>query len=382
MGITYKINSYRLLLEAISPITIGSGEILDKKLDAIENNGVVYIVDINKLIKIASERNKLHVLDNFTNIQSVLQMLEVTDMELVARYKMFGSIVNKSSNVNVNRINTIIKLVDNRPYIPGSEIKGSIRTAILYYHCKKDPNTLREALNKLNKFTKINRKTAARELEDKVFRASSRDMHYDMLRYLLFSDTCPLDGYIHLGEILLISTKQRPRPLSLVEYINPGSRFNGRMDLRMIHDGKSIDKSTSQPSLRFILDACNEFSHAIVKYEMNKINGLKQNTRYSEMTSIYDQLTNFYKELDSMLSSKKDDSAIIRLGYGEGHFSTTIGLLLYEYKEQYRKLFSRLKIKEPISRRVVRDAKGNIMPFGWARIVLQEKERGITSYSD
>ncbi len=370
--IKYQIKKYRLILEAYSPIHIWSGETLDKRFDAVEKDGGVYIIDISRLIELAKNMNRLDVFDNLRNIQTILTTLNITDVERVARYKLNGSLQLSESLgrfTNVNRINTLIKLADHRPYIPGSEVKGSIRTAILYYKCKKDPQMLKSVLDNLfNK--KINRRTAARDLENRVFRNDRRDMHYDLLRSLIISDLYPLqkDANLSIGEMLLLTPKSR-YTISFVEYICESTQFHGSMGIRTLADTDSIDKN-------LLVNSCREFSKDIVSYEKTKLNGLKSKTQNTSICNIYDQLLDFYRYLENTLNN---GSTIIRLGYGEGHFSTTIGLLLYgnnEFYTRYEALLHRLEVKDPISRKLIiaTDKKGSkIMPFGWTRIELQDR---------
>lgn len=370
----YQIKKYRLILEAYSPIHIWSGETLDKRFDAVERNGSVYIIDISRLIELAKNMNMINIFDNPRYIQTILSTLNITDVEGVARYKLSGSLKLSAlgGSTNVNKINPMIKLVDYKSYIPGSEVKGSIRTAILYYKCKNNPQILEKALHNLSKAlhnlsNKSNvKKTAASNLEKEVLR-NGKDMHYDLLRSLIISDLYPSqrDTNLSLGEILLLTPRLR-RVILLGEYIDPSTQLYGNTGIRIIPDTYNVDKN-------LLVNACREFSRDIVIHEKTKLNELKSKTQDASISNIYDQLIKFYTGLEDALNN---GSTIIRLGYGEGYFSTTIGLLLYgnkEFSTRYKALFSKLNIKDPISRKVIVVKGSKIMPLGWARIELQDK---------
>lgn len=370
----YQIKKYKLILKAYSPIHIWSGETLDKRFDAVEMNGSVYIIDIRRLIELAKNMNRINIFDNSLDIQTILSTLNITDVEGVARYKLSGSLKLSAlgGSANVNKINPMIRLLDYKSYIPGSEVKGSIRTAILYYKCKNDPQILGEALHNLSRVlhnlsnkSKV-RKTAASNLENKVLR-NGKDIHYDLLRSLIISDLYPSQGdtNLSLGEILLLTPRLR-RAILLVEYIDPSTQLYGNIGIRIIPDTYNIDKN-------LLVNACREFSRDIIIHEKTELNKLKSKTQNASISNIYDQLIKFYTDLEDDLNK---GSTIIRLGYGEGHFSTTIGLLLYgnkEFSTRYKTLLSTLNIKDPISRKVIVVKGSKTMPLGWARIELQDK---------
>jgi len=124
----YLNKKYNLELEVLSPLHIGAGAEKDwmKGADYIENNGRVYILDHRKIAKqISSE-----TLSSF--------LINKNDRGL--RDKLSGNVSDFSSKIfntpvsSDNDIKTFIKNgLTNKPIVPGSSLKGAIRSILLNY---------------------------------------------------------------------------------------------------------------------------------------------------------------------------------------------------------------------------------------------------------
>ncbi|OYT33598.1 MAG: type III-A CRISPR-associated RAMP protein Csm5, partial [Candidatus Aenigmarchaeota archaeon ex4484_52] len=90
-----------------------------------------------------------------------------------------------------NEIREQIK-TKNIPYIPGTSIKGAIRTALLWYYAKNNFNDLKNILEtELN--NKTNKKFIGNKFVDTCFNLnySKKDAKYDLLKFLEVSDFMP-----------------------------------------------------------------------------------------------------------------------------------------------------------------------------------------------
>lgn len=139
----YKV--YRMSLTTLSPVFIGSGEELNKSM-YVYNDNEIMIIDEKKLIKELLLRKGLY--ESFLNGCSSgdLNLTNFLEKNLhgykdidIYKYKI-TSYSNIKTNGKFNNINTFIKSSNGKPYIPGSSIKGAIRTAIIaneIYHNKE-----------------------------------------------------------------------------------------------------------------------------------------------------------------------------------------------------------------------------------------------------
>lgn len=135
--------SYKMKLTTLSPVFIGGGDFNDySKLQYVLSNNKLKIINegkfmnflntskclenfikyistpiYNKKGKIISPNLKNWISDNFGN----------RELDIYDRIEDIDNLENIS---NINFIRSFIKNSDNNPYIPGSSIKGAIRTAL------------------------------------------------------------------------------------------------------------------------------------------------------------------------------------------------------------------------------------------------------------
>ncbi len=151
----YKV--YKMSLTTLSPIFIGSGEELNKSM-YVYNNREIMIIDERKLIKELLLRKGLYesfLNECYSGNLNLTNFLEkhlngYKDMDIY-KYKIM-SYSDVKTNSKFNNINTFIKSSNGKPYIPGSSIKGAIRTPIIaneiynnkekYIKLFKDRNTI------------------------------------------------------------------------------------------------------------------------------------------------------------------------------------------------------------------------------------------------
>lgn len=144
----YKV--YKMSLTTLSPVFIGSVEELNKSMYAY-NNKEIMIIDERKLIKELLSKKGLY--ENFLNECSSgdLNLTDFLKKNLygyedidIYKYKI-NSYSDIKTGGKLNNINAFIKSSNGKPYIPGSSIKGAIRTAII---CG-------EIMNNKNKYNNI-----------------------------------------------------------------------------------------------------------------------------------------------------------------------------------------------------------------------------------
>lgn len=155
----YKV--YRMSLTTLSPIFIGSGEELNKSM-YVYNDREIMIIDERKLIKELLLREGLY--ESFLNgcYSGNLNLTNFLERHLngykdmdIYKYKIM-SYSDVKTNLKFNNINTFIKSSNGKPYIPGSSIKGAIRTAIIYGEImnnkNKYNNIFKDIVNYRNKY--------------------------------------------------------------------------------------------------------------------------------------------------------------------------------------------------------------------------------------
>ena len=180
-------------LQILTPVHIGSGEALNQ-IDGCYLNGRWYHIDLDKVLAHPStDLNALtsDMADRNFRWQRHLQQ-HTTDLSELSAY----SLVCPQSPEAVE-IREAIKSVGYRPYIPGSTLKGAIRTALLGEILNADDDIYYKSLNQLETVIQSGargnprREQPARQIESLAF---GKDPNRDLLRALQVSDTEPLNS--------------------------------------------------------------------------------------------------------------------------------------------------------------------------------------------
>ena len=204
---------YEILVE--SPVHIGSGDQLDL-MDFVVHNGRVSVIDFDKVLSELKNKGEsplvLHdEIERFGKNFDFGEFLyrQGIDVENVSRYTL-------SCKGTPSRMATFIKNAFGIPLIPGSSIKGAIRTALTWYFLKNEnmegevEKTLRRVLGELNQIrdSRERRRASARwerkmgqELENLIFYGKEKDPLYDMNKALTVTDASL--GSVGLLELVL-----------------------------------------------------------------------------------------------------------------------------------------------------------------------------------
>lgn len=132
-----KIKHYDVKIEVLGPLFIGSGQEL-KRSEFIHNrkNNRIYVMDVFKLFNGLTKLGLLKKYENYvynngikSNLYNFFKENNISDKEYT-RWSSYSYEVDAGVNYNKN-ILACIKDSYNMPYLPGSSLKGAIRTALL-----------------------------------------------------------------------------------------------------------------------------------------------------------------------------------------------------------------------------------------------------------
>ena len=274
-----------------------------------------------------------------------------------------------------------IKHPDRSPYIPGTEIKGALRTAILFALLNKDNNyskTLKKYLTGIqaaqtnSRKRKDQLKKAAKQTEGDLLRAPQHadDAKYDLLRFVSISDTEPFEqtkkdpDKLFIEQIKVLGSSRR----IIVDHETLFSKEGAKFEIRFgaperVISGTHLDGMKEWLTLPKLLEACYEYSKAI----------LDEETKYfrNEKTVL--------SEIQYLQQDNCPSSPLLRLGAGQGFLGVTMDLkvrqqdpVLYEVVRKEVSLLRRWRTYKnnfPKTRRVVLDGNGNPSTLlGWVQI--------------
>lgn len=343
-------------LSVISPVHIGNGNEFTL-IDFIMENKNFINIDFDKVVDYCSEKN-IKLAEEIETKLDKFKMEEFfkknhLNSEDFSRYSIPLKIDFDRIRQTKPRVREFIKGANELPYIPGSSIKGAIRTAILW-SALQDKDIFKYCDKLYN--SRVNPKTACKNLEQEIF---GKNAHEDILRMLRISDSKQLDiNNLEVNEIKIIGNLE-----SIPTYIE-NLKAGITTDFGLWIDEKflSIDKN-KYLNIKNILKVCNEFSMSVVE-------------KQSIYNDFEDVTKKFFKEdLKNSIKNCKENEAIFNIGWGGGWYSKTIGLKIEKYRGWNDLRKNRLKLGKipgkkmfvfdfPKTRRVTLDE----LPLGWVKI--------------
>ncbi len=353
-------------LHVITPLHIGSDEIYEPFSFVIDEQKKVLIEfdqlsladilskdELEALAKVAAREDILGIYKMLRNLYlkyknkfkgyevSVPQALVNRYLEIVKLPLFDSKAKNEISRFEINK--TTFNPNYKTPYIPGSSIKGSIRTAYLNWLAKT------KKISHSLKFSK--------ELENELLgiKNEREKMTSDPFRMLKVSDFIP-ESNVKKSVLYAVNRKkeianresaaQRRGLHQILEVLIPGSIFKGSIKLEIPQKGAGI----LNPIAKDFLKTLNSFYLPLLEQEAKFL-------RYKGQTIEY------FDKIRAMLGK---NAYLIRLGKHSGAEAVTI--------ERYRKIKVRTSrgFEEKTAPTTIwlasTDPKGNsaLRPFGWA----------------
>lgn len=272
----------------------------------------------------------------------------------------------------VRTIREQIKDCYHRPYIPGSSLKGAIRTALAWAMLKDGVIRLEKGV------IGDNPRNAAKELMKKLFGA---DPNHDLLRAMHVFDPEPVSvgECMELSMVSIYSLTQhagkeflRPKGSGYrftAETIRPGARFSGEISFDNTLLAKEVAGrlrfQRNLPYLQNFLGCCNQFARHLIDQEQNF------STRYG-----LTKMSCFYQQLAETAVSLSEGEGLLQISWGTGWTAKTVGTVFERELMQYVRQKFRLGRREakvfPKTRRYVEKNGTPEMPLGWIKIKCRE----------
>jgi CRISPR-associated protein Csm5 len=366
--------NYRLEIEVLSPVHIGSGrpDLVDD-LDYVTARQIHVIDQERMLAALPPERWA-----RAEEASPLSQLLSANEYARFARY----TLNDPTGGGRVPRIIEHIKDVRGRAYIPGSSLKGAIRTALAWSMLRDSGKPVRS--RELGR----NPRFADDPLEAEFFgrRAKSErvDPNRDVLRTLHVADSRALspEGSLELAQVSLYSLRGAPERAQLrskgdqwrffVEVLTPGTRLQTsvRLDDYLLQPeiARYVGMTGKQGWVRGWLTYCNAFSQTVIAHELD----FYGKHPVPRVRAFYDKLAH------QVEAAEPGRECLLQMSWGAGWVSKTVGMALddttlAEIRDRYRLGRQRDYPIFPKSRRLVE--RGNVaeMPMGWVRLRLTDE---------
>lgn len=308
------LQHYNMKISVLSPVYIGSGEKIGKKeYIYLPRTHRVIIPDMEKMYaglrKTHSEKEYVDYMlkDGRYGLEVWLKQngYKEKDFQAWARYELdAGDRIaedTRGRNQKPMEIMSFIKDAYGLPYVPGSSLKGMIRTALLAYeirHNRGNFSDIKDQIQKNAPVCKSKNRTAhlsgeTKKLETRAFHTLTKDGKNISnavncnLSGLIVSDSRPVDlKQLTLSQKIDYTLDGKEKPLPLMrETLIPGTE---------IYFEISIDRDLCPYNIETILQALDEFQENCYRY--------------------------FY----SRFKRGKNEAGIVWLGGGCGYLSKTV----------------------------------------------------------
>jgi CRISPR-associated protein Csm5 len=284
---------------------------------------------------------------------------------------------------NLRELKTCIKEKD-KPYIPGSTLKGAIKSALLYHWLKNSPSVVDRIIEYVLSDDTPRKRKQAIEKELEAFLENVRDGKNKRLSFSALRITdAMVEGqmaWYHCNRFHLKKSTANDVPIFL-EAIK--SDASGEFVL-CVEDNKLISSSHEalapfkRGDLSSVFEILNQYSSDNLRYEL-------AHNENSELFGYERQLS----ELLDRIKSSNNCLAVLPIGFGKSNFYQSIGLIIRqkdkEAFEEYIQLFDMGKKPNkrkgetpqkdlPLTRTLITSSK---VPLGWIMLYSDQIEESI-----
>lgn len=402
-----KYISEKINLTTLTPIFIGDdqGSDLSHLTDFVTDGNSINIIDQNKFENLLGKDPELinefvsQIINNSRNfnLEEFIKNKLNSDKSDLTKYS-----VEVEGDLGNNTIKKFISSLG-KPFIPGSTIKGAIRTAIFYNYLINShagkiiiSSLFKKAADKYPKLNEIDKSRFERKLFTQEISKIYNELYlfkanrgHDF-RHIQISDSPLLENSdtkiadIVVEYLIKASNKTNSWKQVLKEQLTTTFQFKIEKDFE---DDflKPINSLTHQGIFKII----NTFSKDVIEFELERFDEFIRNGK-ADKKQIEEKLVGireFYKDLLEKIEKSEDRFAVMRIGGGKTYFDNSIGLALFkadkEKFKQFRKLLGLWKHRNrqfveedsPITRSVIFNKSFNKnKPLGWVAIYPDESK--------
>lgn len=337
-------------LETLTSLHIGSGNMLQKDSDFVfgkdaKEQSVVYVINPRKVLALIGEENVdawTVAIENGRSTEDIVKLYApkatITDYSLHT--------IDMKMSRPAQQIKEFIRDGFDRPYIPGSSIKGAIRTAVL----ASIAATMNEV--ELTQTTKNYGKITAKALEAKVF---GKNPNHDVFRYVLVGDAFAMGYRTAVCNMVNINERKEKSYWDTSKQMATEVLLSGtEVDFSLVFK-KPECRPKDMPaapkalcSIDALLDVINNHTRTLLAKEIDiwkskYVDSLSK----GKVNSYIAKLKDLLKTVDACKGTR---SAVMRMGHGSGwrfitgawaeglsnnDFNVVVNMVRLDYRKHY-----------------------------------------------
>lgn len=299
-----------LKVKVLSPVHIGNGNIISPYTDFVYKDNCLLYIDNQKLWSDISKNEK--IIDEYVGViknKDLSSKEKYTLEDFLKRNnididKYIYEKVNCYGDIKAVEINEVVK-TSGRPYIPGSSLKGAIRTALLYNYLKINGFNLDDIIKMSTKSKRWNTYVG-----QDVMRKMPQNIQSDIMKYLYISDTeytnmndvsVNIEYCIDYTDVKEFNKLKVKMPIG-IETINPGTVLN--FSIKVAQQNKFFKDETN------ILSGVKSFYKDIIEHHIK----IMENSNEKIFSNVISKYTDYLNS----------DSCIMRIGSNKNFYDNTI----------------------------------------------------------
>lgn len=407
---------YRYKLHTLAPVHIGTGEtMLPIEFQISDDSMLMWIPELERVFEQRQDLTEVfarRLMDtqpsNLTNamIGGLLAGVNFQNPSILKystkqppqkNYGYFGlkTLREQVSQKKNSEVRLAVKSPDYRLYIPGSSIKGAMKTAWAYDYCKKNSKILTD-------ISKVDGDRKAHALVQNLFQSDEgKDANYDLFRVLQIGDTEPVkpEDALYVVAARVLSAAVRPGSKNVPAQWKNYWIFCEAVARETTHTGSAAmnmellsDKNAQRElkwreeqrefSLQSLCRAVNSFALDICNWEIEYFSKIIQTQERCETESVLKLYRDYWKkQLETIFNNASENTCYLSIGYGSGWHKMTVGMLLErELGDKFKVLREKLGLAKrhtefdyPKSRKLIKEGKATY-PFGWVKLEFERIE--------
>lgn len=357
----------RMTVEVLSPVHIGDGGTLHKNIDYVTQGNRTYVIDEAEFIDWAYDENDTRIPRPGEVLQDEKRRYSELDLW---RYVMVGE-------PEKNDLRSHIKDVYGGVYLPGSSLKGMLRTSFVrgrYILKDKKPDLTR---------LKNSRSWAGQQVERDVM---GRNPNYDLFRAVQIADTPALDTNrlkVFTTSVYPTGKRNREGVLIDVECIRQDTIF----ETKLVLDRYGFNAPEAAQQLAWNADDERDlFQYLLPAMRDSAEQRLRQERRYFKGRDDAKVVRSFYGYLlKDVFAQLQENQFIAQVGWGCSWQSKTLNDLVQQDDYEFMKLVHNYNLKGrrnlsrdfkpgdlfPASRTLIQQGGDPKRPLGWVKVTLE-----------
>jgi CRISPR-associated protein Csm5 len=359
---------HKLSLKTLSPLHIGDGDELKQDFDFVTHGSFTYRINEDALLM--TKESLLHRDARTGRYPVPGKLLTAADFNNAGLFRYILRGTPRSAKTDA-RVRSFIKDVYDRPYIPGSSLKGALRTALAWTGWKE----INPSLNDIGP----RKAWAGQGIEHKLFGANP---NLDLLRALHVSDLFgphKAGGNLALVNAQVLTKKTAGSPVEL-EAIPGDVSFTGSLTI-----DDALFSPLAEPILRFA-NRKHWLDELMKRTQAHSLARIHDLVEWFEQADHTQAIAGFYRKLAA--ASLPANQALVQIGWGAGWDAKTFWTHLQTDPLRFERLVTDFRLHKagrnspprktgdafPRSKRAAMlikdDVPEAVAPFGWVLMEL------------